>query len=537
VTGVLDAGRQAFHRRAWREAYAHLSAADEIGQLDREDLERLAVAAHLLGSPDSADLWTRAHRECLAAGAARRAVWCAFWLAYWLLDHGELARGEGWLIRARKLVADGALDGPEPGYLLILQAIALASEDPNRALEVFTAAVETGERLADSGLAALGRMGQGQVLIALERWAEAVRALDEAMVATTSEELPPLVAGNVYCGAIDACRTIFDIGRTREWTVALSRWCDSQPDLVPFRGECLVHRVEIMQLHGDWADAIAEADRACQLLSGRAACGEALYRAAELYRLRGDVTAAETAYRKASRAGRDPQPGLALLRLAQGRLDVAAAAIRRVLAETAHPARRAGLLGAYVEVLLATGDIDAAGAGADELHALAGALGSTQLHALAAGARGAVLLAKDEPGAGLPHLRRAWSAWRAMDAPYEAARIRVLIGAACRAMGDSDGANLDLDAARLAFEALGATLDAGRVDRLLAERAELAHCLTGRELEVLALVAKGQTNREIATALVLSEHTVARHVQNIFAKLGVRSRTEVSSYAYQHGLV
>jgi DNA-binding CsgD family transcriptional regulator len=361
--------------------------------------------------------------------------------------------------------------------------------------------------------------------------------LDEAMVAVLADDLPPIVSGSVFCGVIDACQGILDVRRTREWTAALSRWCDAQPDLVLFRGECLVHRAEVMQLHGDWQDAAEEAERAGRLLAGRPVLGEALYRSAELYRLRGEAARAEDAYRAASLAGREPQPGLALLRLTQSQAEAAVTAIRRVLGEAAGATTRARLLGAYVEIMLATGDVAAAGTAAEELDRLAAAIGGPCLRAMAAAASGAVLLANGKPMAALPVLREAWAGWRGLEIPYEAARTRMLIGMACRAMDDNDSGDMELDAARLGFQSLGATVDVARVEALLTAKPGPAGGLTGREREVLALVAKGSTNREIAAALVISEHTVARHVQNILGKLGVPSRTAAGSYAYEHGLV
>lgn len=493
------------------------------------------MAGHLLGTGDWADLWTRAHEESLAAGDVPRAARCAFWLSFGLIDRGEFARGGGWLAVAQKLVEE--LDCVERGYLLIPLAIRTFGEDPGAALKKFEAAGDIGDRFGDSGLTALSHMGQGQALIALGRWAEAVPLLDAAMVAVGRHNLPPLVAGNVLCGAIDACQAIFDVGRAREWTIALNLWCDSQSDLVPFRGECLAHRAEVMQLHGDWLDAADEADRARHLLEGRAAVGEGHYRVGELHRLRGQLGQAEEAYRAASHAGREPQPGLAQLRLAEGHVETAVASIRRALDETSGAAARAKILIAYVEIMLATDDIAAASAGADELKGIAAAIDSPFVRAAAAAAEGAVLLADGQPTAALPSLRRAWTAWRSLEIPYEAARVRALIGRACLALGDQDGASLELDAARLGFECLGAVTELAGVETLLSARRTDHRGLTSRELEVLTLAAKGSSNREIATLLVISEHTVARHVQNILAKLGVSSRTAASAYAFEHRLV
>jgi DNA-binding CsgD family transcriptional regulator len=537
MTGSVTAGRAAFGRRAWRDAYDQLAAAGRDDRLGSDDLERLATAAYLIGADDAADRWVAAHDRCLRDGDVARAVRCAFWLAYGLLDRGEVGRAGGWLAKAADLLGEHRVEGAERGYLIIPQAIEVADHQPAAALELFDTARRIGERFADVGLITLGLMGQGQTLISLGRWSDAVRSLDEAMVAVARDDVPPMVSGIVLCGAIDACRRIFDLRRTVEWTAALTRWCDPQPDLVPFRGQCLVHRVEIMRLRGDWPDAMDEADLACRLLAGRAAHGDALYETGELHRLRGEGAEAEAAYRAASQAGRDPQPGLALLRLAQRDVDAAVAAIRRLRDEASDPAARARMLGPFVEIALQAGDVAGARDAADELGALAEVMSTAYLDAAAAHASGSVRLAEGDPQAALRQLRRAWGAWRALDVPYAAARTRELIGLACTALGDREGGEMELDAARLGFRLLGAAADTARVEDLLVAGRTHGHGLTVREREVVALVAQGRTNREIAATLVISEHTVARHVQNVFGKLGVASRTALCFFAYEHGLV
>ncbi|MGH3475394.1 MAG: LuxR C-terminal-related transcriptional regulator [Acidimicrobiales bacterium] len=536
---TTDLGRDAFRRRAWREAVVQLSAADDESGLGVDDLERLATAAYLTGERDCVDVWARAYQQSLALGDAARAARCAGWAAHGSFEAGEVARGGGWLARAQVLVEEGGLDGPERGWLLVPQAIACVADDPAGALERFAAAGEIAERFGDRDLAAMAGMGQGQALISLGACDRAMPLLDEAMVAVTAGEVSPIVAGGVLCGAIDACQRMLDVRRATEWTAVLSRWCDAQPDLVPFRGQCLVHRAEIMQLHGDWRDAGDEAERACEWLSGTPAAGDALYRRAELQRLRGDLREAEETYRAASNAGRPPQPGLALLRLAQGRTDAAVAAIRRVVDETIGAVERARVLGPFVEIMLAAGSPDIARAGADELGAIAVEVDTAYVRALAAHAAGAVRLAEGDPKGALSDLRKAWAAWRDLGAPHEAAKVRLLIGIAVRAVGDADTAAMELDAARLAFDSLGAGTDVARVEQLLrAEpRKNRPGGLTERELDVLVLVARGSTNRAIAAGLVISEHTVARHIHNILTKLGVSSRTAASSFAHEHDLL
>ncbi len=538
-TGVRDA-RAAFERRAWRDAYAQLETADREAGLEVHDLERWAITALLVGADsESADIWTRAHDEWVRHGAPERAARCAFWLGFGLLSRGEAARGAGWLARAQKLVDEAGPDCAARGYLLVPHGLGcLGDGDPAAALAAFVEAGDLAARFGDQDLLTLARMGRGQALIALGSVSEAVGHIDEAIVAVTAGEVSPLVMGIVYCAAIEACQDIFDLSRAQEWTAALDRWCASQPDLVPYRGQCLIHRTEIMAMHGAWPDAADEARRACDQLAGEPAVGDAFYQRAELHRLLGEHAAADSAYREATRWGREPQPGLALLRLAQGQPDAAAAGIRRVVDEARGPVARSRVLGPFVQIMVAVGDVAAARGGADELGALAATLDAPYVHALAGHATGGVLVAEGDSRAALPVLRAAWTAWRALEAPYEAARVRVLIGLACRALGDTDTAEMELDAARLGFEQLGASTDVARVEALARpERETIAAGLTGREMEVLALVAKGRTNREISAALVISEHTVARHVQNICAKLGVYSRTAATSFAYEHHLV
>ena len=362
------------------------------------------------------------------------------------------------------------------------------------------------------------------------------------MVAVTAAELSPIAAGILYCDTIAFCRDVYELRRAREWTAALTRWCEEQREMVAHKGLCLVHRAEIMTLEGAWTEALEEARRVgeefTQGVLNQRARGHAAYREGEVHRLRGEFEAAELAYREASRLGREPQPGLAMLRLAQGNVDAAAAAIRRAVGETTLPLKRAALLPAYVEIVLAGGDLDAARTACRELEEIAERQASEMLGAAAAHARAQLALAEFDAQAALVALRRAWETWHELGAPYEAARARALLGSACFALGDEETAALELDAARSVFAHLGAAPDVARVESLVRrDVARDTHGLTARQLEVLRLVAAGKSNREIASALVISEHTVARHLQDVYAKLSVSSRTAASRFAFEHDLV
>jgi DNA-binding CsgD family transcriptional regulator len=542
VDSPLYQGRQSFDRRGWATAYAQLSAADRETPLEPEDRERLATAAHLIGrDADCAELWARAHHDLIIRGDLDRAARCAFWLGMTLFDKGQSAPGMGWIARARRLLDEHQRDCVERGYLLLPAAIGnIAQGKLEMASSIFDEAIAIAERFGDTDLRALARQGKGRALAQLGRIAEGVSLLDEAMASVMADEVSPMVAGIVYCSVISACFETFDLRRAHEWTAALGQWCESQPELVHYRGACLVHRAEIMVLHGAWPAAMTEAMRARQRYSEAAALpgqGAALYQLAEIHRLRGQFTEAEEFYGLASQHGKQPEPGLALLRLAQGQEDASAAAIRRALDEAREPRSQSRILGAFVEVMLAVGDVSGARAAADRLSAIAAAIDAPFIRAVAACATGAVLLAEQDPRAALVPLRDSWTIWRELDAPYEAARTTVLLGVACRALGDHDAAAMEFDAARHAFQRLGAAPDLARLATLSrSAQPTTAGGLTAREVEVLRLVATGRTNRAIAQALRISDKTVARHLSNIFTKLDVSTRAAATAYAYQHGL-
>ena len=309
--------------------------------------------------------------------------------------------------------------------------------------------------------------------------------------------------------------------------------------MVPFRTQCLIRRSELLQFHGAWEDAIVEAQRAADCSARTPAApdkGAACYQQGELHRLRGDFPRADEWYRQASQAGRKPYPGFALLRLAQGQLDAAEAAARRMLLEINDRRSRARVLGACVEIMLARHDVEAARGAADELSRIAAELEAPLLQAAAAHGAGAVSLAAGDAAGALELLRQAWTSWQELEAPYEVARVRVCIGLAYRQMGDDDGAQMEFEAAQETFDQLGAAPDSARIAALL-RPAPASGPLTGREVEVLRLAATGRTNRLIAAKLAISEKTVARHMSNIFTKLNLTSRAAATAYAYEHKLL
>jgi len=548
-------GRSAYERRAWGDAFEAFSLASKQALLEADDVERMAQCAGLTAHEDAAIAgFERLHQLRLEAGEPRRAARAAFWCAMRLVSIGETARANGWLGRARRLLEADAPDTVERGYLLLPQVAQLAaSGDYVGAQAVAAQAAEIGARHGERDLHALGRCFEGRALIRHGRVAEGMLLLDEAMLHVTGEELSPMTTGVIYCAVIAACQQSYALDRAREWTTALGRWCDGQPQVVVFAGACLVHRSEILQLGGAWSEAVAEARLASLRLSHSrdSEAGNARYQEAELYRLRGELAEAEEAYTLANELGRDPQPGLALLRLAQGRVDLSLAATRRMLAATPNPLQRTRILPAHVEILLAAGELAEARQTADELCSIAAGLQIDVLNAIAQHANGAVTLAEGNALGALASLRQAQEVWQRVGAPYLSARVRVAIARAFLALGDRDGAALEIGAAKKVFTTLGAAPELaalGAAPELVAletrpdgatARAGAgkgAHGLSARELEVLRLVAAGKTNKIIARELFLSEKTVDRHLSNIFAKLSVPTRAAATAWAYQHGL-
>jgi DNA-binding CsgD family transcriptional regulator len=528
----LARAREACDHNAWRDAHDAYLAADAAAPLTGDDLDRLALAACLVGRErDFLAYKERSHRAHVAANRLDRAARDAYWLGLVSMVRGDMARSNAWTARGERLIADR--DCVERGYLQIcgLEQI-LGSGDCAGAYAKAVEAVALGERFSEPDLIASARHVQGRAAIQLGQVSQGVKLLDETMLSVVAGELSPIITGLMYCSIIDACRAAYELNRAREWTTAMSRWCDRQGGMVAFTGTCVVHRAEILCLQGAWADAIAETRRVCERddYCDRPPPGAAFYQQGEIHRLRGEATLAEECYRTASRRGFEPQPGLALLRFAQRRTDAASAAMRRLMGATTDRALRGRVLPAHVEIMLGVGDLQEAQRACEELEALRAAFETEVVQAQATQARGALCLRCGDARASLSHLRESFQRWEHLEAPYEAARVRVLIAEACTALGDEEAGELELDASRFMFEQLGAKFDIERLDACRAQKSAVC-ALTARELQVLERITQGHTNKAIARELGLSARTIDRHVSNILAKLNVPSRSAATAFA------
>lgn len=563
----LAEGREAYAQRRWPDAVGQYTDADRDADLPASDLEQLATSVILTGrGSEGVDILARAHLKYLADADYPAAVRCAVWTGINLILLGEPARSAGWLARAHRIVDDL----PEPcrfeGMLFLPAGLgALYQGDGAAAAKAFTRAANLGRERGDADTAALGMLGLGQAKIMLGQLDDGLPLLDEAMVAVTVGEISPVPAGIIYCAVVETCHLAFDLHRAHEWTRALDRWCDAQQNLVAFSGQCQRHRAELYRLHGAWTEAIDAAKMAQDLAfrGDRMATYGGFYEQGEIHRLRGDFDAAEAAYLHAQETGFPPQPGLALLRLAQGKPDQAQSMLRQAMDGAGADYRRR-MLAARVEIELAAGDARAARAATEELASLCASFNMPMLHALAEQSEAAVLFHEGDPQAALVPLRHAWSRWLSLDAPFEAARCRALLANLCAALGDQESARLEREAARAVFSELGAAPALSMLEQTRLEQAGLeppgpvapdtrtaqlpasgndgghaagAGPLTARETEVVRLVSAGLSNRDIAAELFISEKTVARHLSNIFTKLGLTSRAAATAYAYRHGLV
>lgn len=535
----LARARDAFERMAWEDAFEAFSEAESTSSLEAADLETWASTGYLLGRIDTAlDALARAYQTHLDAEDPEDAARTGFWIVFMLMEQGDIAQASGWLSRSSRLLEEIPPQSAAHGYMLALDAYRLVAVEGNYAEGEAAAeqVIQIGRRAGDHDIEALALNLKGRALIRAGQLEDGMPVLDEAMVSVTSGLLSPVVVGTIYCSLIEACEEIGAMRRSHEWTGALTKWCEQQEGEMPFTAQCRIHRATIFQRDGKLKEAEEEAKQAYERYARtpyERATGSALYQLAEVQRLRGDLEQAETTYREASEWGFDPQPGLALLRVAQGKPEVAAANMRRVLEEAEDPIERLRVLPAHVEVMLAIGDADTAKEDVAELADHTSIYSTDATRARLAYAEGSLSLATDDLRRALVRLREAAELWRTLNIPYEVARTRLLIGETCRRLGDDDTAGLESDAARRTFEDLGVSHS---VSSLVQSR-PVEHDLTVRELDVLGLLATGATNQEIAEELYLSVRTIDRHVGNILTKLGVRTRTAAASYAYEHDLV
>jgi len=476
IDGELQTGRQAFERHAWREAFDLLNAADASRGLPPEDLEALAEAAWWTGRlADCIAARERAYAIYVERGDRRGAARVALELSHDYEDKRAEAISQAWHNRAQRLLEEEP-EAREHGYLARARMrVAFREDDLERALELARRELDIGMRFGDRNLQALGLHDQGGVLIAMGRVAEGTALIDEATVAAVGGEIDPYPTAAIYCNTIAACRDMADYRRAADWTEAAKRWCERQA-IAGFPGMCRVYRAEIMRLRGTWSEAEQEARRACSELMefNLSYAAAALYEVGEIRFRVGDLPAAEEAFRQAHELGHEPQPGLSLLRLAEGKVDAALTLIRRALADEPRDRRaRARLLPAMVEIALAARDLESARAAAEELEAIADTYKTAALMASASCARGTVQLTEGDPAAAARSLRRGLELWRDVDVPYEMARTRLLLCAAYQAAGDAEAAILELETAHSAFERLGAVPDARRAAELL-ERATAA---------------------------------------------------------------
>lgn len=524
---------------AWPEVYRRLRDLDRAS-LGAPDLEALADAAWWLSQvEESLAVRRQAHAAFVAAGDARRAGYNAWMLATEYGFIGKRALAAGWLTKARRHLASEP-ECAEQGFLAYAEArLAIGSGDHDEALRLARQMVDLGTRCDSVDVVAMGRLLEGELLITTGEPTAGLTRLDEVMCDVTEGALGDLITGWLYCLAVPMCFELPDLARAAAWNDAAMAWCGRLPAGTPFHGLCRVHHVELLGLRGAWDEARAEATRACRELMAYhpSMAAESFYVAGELRRRMGDPTGAEEAFLTAHELGRDPQPGLALLRASQGRAPAAATALASCLAGGGWSVLgRARLMAAQTEISVALGDLQAGHHAARDLEALAAGSGATLIQALALQARGTVAAADGDLTGSLAPLRRARSLWLELDLPYEMAEARLLLATVCRALGDGDTADLELRAARSTFERLGSADGLRRVDDLLRAGPVPPGGLTPRQREVLRLVAVGKTNREIATQLVISEHTVSRHLDNIFAKLDVSTRAAAAAFAHTHHL-
>lgn len=540
---TIHAARDAYRRNAWADATELFLRADAEAELEIDDLEALvwaaAVSAHDREMLSALDRVYAYHSE---KGDHNKSARAAFWRGLRSMMIGDVGLGSGWLQRARKHAEETAPDSVERGYLLLPQVFMHRGKGAyEAAVEIADQAIAIGQTQDELDLIALAGSLKGGILFRLGRISEGYVPIDETMLLANGNRLSPIVTGIVYCEVVASCCRVLEMARAREWTAILDDWCRRNPQAKAFNGVCQVHRAEVLQLEGNWSEAFAEAERASHGLEGtteQTAMANAAYRRGEILRLRGDYDAADAEYRLAGESGVDPQPGLALLRMAQRRRREAVAMIRRALQTAGDLPRKTALLPAGIEISIACDDLDAAERQCGEMQEIAQRFGTEVLTRVADQCYGTLALARGAFADAVPALIGARQYWSDFGAPYLVARLRVDIARGCSELGDLESAAMELDAAEKLFHELGAEPDLALIRRLRANSTPSdSDILTAREREVLALMAAGGSNRTIAGKLGLSPKTVNRHAENIFGKLGVSSRAAAVARALKTGMI
>jgi DNA-binding NarL/FixJ family response regulator len=532
-TSLLTAARAAFARGEWDSAHRDFDRARSLGDLQTEDLDRFGSTLWWVGEVSaslsvSEEVYHRYEDEGAPLAAAMKALNLGL---LWFI-RGDLVISSGWANRARRLLRD-LPDSVEHGYLLYLDAAAdldFSNLQPTR--EAAARLDELGRRLHAAQLTSFSLVLSGLADIRDGATSSGFAQLDEAMLPVLAGQLPPEWAGDIYCTVIHACYALADLPRMRAWTQATEQWCHQFRGEVVYSGICRIHRLQLLCAEGRWDQAEEAIERSGAELIGRNnwVAGEAFYQLGEIRRLRGDDAGARAAYGQSRSLGTDPQPGESLLLHAEGKSEDAWAALCAALAGRDRLAG-AGLLGAGVELALALERTDEAEHLCSELESTATAFGTPGFRAWAAHARALMLLARARHAEALPVLRRAAAEYRALGARRETALIHELMARAHRGLDAGGAAAADLAQALAVYRGLGALPDVRRLGG-----GQLPGGLTGREADVLALVADGASNRAVAEALFISQKTVSRHLANIFAKIGVSSRTAAAAWAHEHGL-
>lgn len=530
----LGAARRNHSASRWVEACERYAVADRVAPLSVEDRERWAEAAQVGGRiSEAVEQLGRCFEEHSSAGAIHEATRAAYWLwSAHAFARAEFALGAGWVERARE-----AAGGEEYGWLLIPQAYRhLARGDWQTAEATLRRASELGLSCGDVDLVTIATTMRGRATLKLGFLERGVALLDEAIVRIVTGSTSVRTTCAMYCAAIGSCYEAREIGRAAEWSAALDAWLTTNPSVTGvYYGNCRIYRAMLLRLRGEWARSETELEQTCADLAvdAQLIVGHAWYELGEIRRLQGKADAGE-AYERAVAYGHSGQPGLAQLRWREGNLDAAESGLRRALAEETQPDERLTLLPAAAELAIAHGDLDAADDLVAEIESSLSTYPTLALRATADSVRGCVLLAQGLGSDALPRLRASSDAWRELGAPYEVAVVGRSLAQARRAVGDEEGAVLEVRASLATFESLGARPDAHLTREMLGENTRL---LSPRETEVLRLIIDGHTNAEIAVRLHLSERTVHRHVSNILTKLGVSSRTAAAIDAVKRGLV